>query len=177
MQTKTQPNGSLATLPGNRVGFRWRGEGSRGGGGVEARGGGKGEGDQNPAGVLWQHVMCQHGSVQNTLEPPRHKGIQWIFNKVRLMLNYLSPCWAGLLISSTQSFVRVPASNSLSFASTNYTPTHTNDLNLSVWQIIKLRSHNHQLRGKTGPECSSNMIFNSSFSSSLFSVALVTRLP
>lgn len=45
------------------------GEGSQGGGG-------KGEGDQNPAGVLRQHVMCQHGSEPNTLEPLQHGNIQ-----------------------------------------------------------------------------------------------------
>lgn len=37
--------------------------------GVVEAGGGKRKGDQNPAGVLQQHVMCQHGSV------PEHTGV------------------------------------------------------------------------------------------------------
>lgn len=58
---------SLTTLPGNGLGLD-----SGGGQG----GGEKGEGDQNPAGVLQQHVMCQHGSVPNMLEPLQHGNIQ-----------------------------------------------------------------------------------------------------
>lgn len=75
---------------------RW-GEGSWGR--VEAEGGGgqgeKREGDQNPAGVLRQHVVCQCGSV-----PLQHRNTQWISSKVTVMLNYLSPCRARLLIHS-----------------------------------------------------------------------------
>lgn len=56
-------------------------------GGEGSQGGEKREGDQNPAGVLRQHVMCQRGSV-----PLQHGNIQGISNKVTVMLNYLSPC-------------------------------------------------------------------------------------
>lgn len=39
----------------------------------------------------------------------------WIFNKVAVMLIYLSPCWTVLLIRSSLSFGRVPASNIIWF--------------------------------------------------------------
>lgn len=61
-QTKTQPNGSLSPHcqeTGLGLGGGSEGERSRGGEGA----GEKREGDQNPAGVLRQHVMCQRGSV------------------------------------------------------------------------------------------------------------------
>lgn len=61
-QTKTQPNGSLS--PHCQETGLGLGGGEAGGGEEGGEGAGeKREGDQNPAGVLRQHVMCQRGSV------------------------------------------------------------------------------------------------------------------
>lgn len=101
-QTKTQPNGSLS--PHCQETGLGLGGGRGGGGGAGA--GEKREGDQNPAGVLRQHVMCQRGSVplqrRNTVNFQQGYGdVKLSFTLLSTPVNSLNPASNTLQIFYT----------------------------------------------------------------------------